>query len=304
MKRFLLTCLILLVATFSAFAQGKPWSKYAFTISGGLGLLTSFDGGTTYSDRWNYKYLEYVQENTTITTKVENSIFFTADFSYFFSPNFGIQIGGGYVSPKVTPDGTFTFSYKWTTGSSVYNESAADSNIPWTGTAKASAIPLYLNIVGRYSTGKLDIFGTAGPTLFFNSYEATSFVGFGDTSYYSIIIWPYLYEFQYVDAFKIPARIPKTTWTGFGVNIGAGLDYWISPTVAVTLQARYFINPEKSLAWEWTPGTYNSIFYNNFTGWQYTADDFKDYEAKMGASKANLSFFAIAIGFIFGFGPM
>ena len=288
--------------TISTFAQDGPEPKFELSVSGGWGVLTSFRGGTTHSDVWSYQYLQSVRENTAITAKVKSSAFVTAAFSYFFGPNLGLQLGAGYIMPKVTTDGTFNFSYQWTTRSTIYNESAANSKIPWGGGGKSRTVPLFVNVVGKCRLGMIDLFATAGPSLYFNSYEANSFMGFGDTSSFTLLIPPYLFEFQDVDAFKIPARIPRTSWTAFGASFGARLDCRISPIVAVTVEGRYFLVPKKSLAWQWEPGTYDSIFYNNFAGWTYTADDLASAQAKTAASKVNLSFFSVSLGFKIGFG--
>lgn len=283
---------VLLLASFPGFGQQRTWPRFEFNISGGYGLA-QFKGTSKYAYEWSYQYLDYVRETTNLSMKADNAVSFGAGYSYFFTPMIGIQLGGGFFSSKVPIDGEFTFTHKWTTGSTVYDHSKT-----WGGDGKLSTIPLYLNLVGKFRTKIVDICLTAGPTMYFNSYEANSYVGFGDTLYF--VIWPYAYQF--VDAFQIPVEIPKTSWTSFGANLGIGFDFKVSPKVAIVLEGRYFLVPMKSLSWEWIPGTYDGVIYEQLTDWEYTAEDFQTYQAKMTAAEVKPSFFSLSLGVKFAFG--
>jgi opacity protein-like surface antigen len=295
MKKLIIALATLLLFSLSAFAQYGSFPRFEFNVMGGYGLA-QFKGDSVYSDTWSHQLLSSVTEDTTISMKANNSVFFMGGFSFFFHPNLGIQIGGGYFSSKIPNDASFAFNWSATTGSSD-NQSAA-----WSGDGKMSTVPLFLNLIGKFRMDMVDIFVTAGPTLYLNSFESNSFVGFGDTYYYSVYSYPYLYEFQWVDAFQIPVSVPKTTWTAFGANFGLGLDFKVGPGVAITLEGRYFLVPKKSLVWEWTPGTYDSIFYGNFVGWEYSATDFATYQNKMTTADVNPSFISAAIGIRLTFG--
>jgi len=299
MKKFGLVLAAVLFLSFSAFAQYATFPKFEFNIMGGYGLAQA-KGNSSYYDEWSYQLLQYVHEDTVLDMKAENAVYFTGGLSYFFHPNFGIQLGAGYFSSKMPITGTFDFTYKWTVSSTVYNEGATWGGDPSDG--KISTIPIFLNLVGKFRTSMIDIFVTAGPALYMNSLEANSYIGFGDTYFYSYYIYPYTYYSQWVDAFQVDATIPKTSWTAFGGNFGLGFDIKVAPSVAITAEARYFLIPKKSLTWEWMPGAYDSIFYENFTGWEYTADDFADYQAKMTTLEVNPSFFSVAIGLRINFG--
>jgi opacity protein-like surface antigen len=296
MKKIFFAFALILFLSFFAFAQNVTWPRFEFNVMGGYGLA-QFKGDFVYSDNISFQYLQYMKPNTTLSMKADNNAFFTGGFSFFFHPNVGIQLGGGYFSSKVPVTGSFAFTYKWTTSSTIFDESAS-----WGGDGKMSTIPLFLNLVGKFRTNIVDIFVTAGPTLYLNSFEANSFVGLGDSLYFTVYIYPYWYYFQYVDAFQIPASIPKTSWTAFGANFGLGFDFKVAPGVAITVEGRYFLVPKKSLSWEWTPGTYDSIFYDHFSGWEYTADDFAPYQAKMTTADVNPSFISVALGIKVTFG--
>jgi opacity protein-like surface antigen len=105
-----------------------------------------------------------------------------------------------------------------------------------------------------------------------------------------------------VDAFQIPVSIPKTSWRSFGANFGIGIDMELSPGVALTAEGRYFLIPKESLVWQWIPGTYDSIFYDNFTGWEYTEDNLADYQTEMTMLEIKPSFFSFSLGIRLTFG--
>ncbi len=292
MKKSVLGLLLVLAFSLSVLAQTNLLPRFELHALGGYGP-GQFKGESTYYYEWDYVLLESVKENTLISLKAEGGLFLTGGASFFFHPNFGIQIGGGYRSTNVPTTGSFTFAWKSTEDPNVFTEEAT-----WNDTGKMTTIPLYMNIVGKFKVDMVNIFITAGPALYFNSFEAKSFLGFGD-SYYTII-WPY--EYQWVDAFQIPVRIPKTSWKSFGANFGLGFDFELSAGVAITAEGRYFLAPKETLAWEWVPGTYDSIFYDNFIGWEYTAEDLAEYQNEITKLDVKPSFFSFALGIRLSFG--
>jgi len=292
MKKPLLGLLILLAFSLAALAQSEFLPRFELHAMGGYGL-SQFKGDSVYSYEWSYMLLQSVNEDTMVSMKAEGGLFLAGGASFFFHPNFGIQIGGGYLSSNVPNTGSFTFAWKSILDQRVTTEEAA-----WNGAGKMTAIPLFLNIVGKFRLDRVNVFLTAGPTYYFNSLEANSFVGFGD-SYYTIID---PYEYQWVDAFQIPVSIPKTSWKSFGANFGIGIDFEVSPGVAITAEGRYFLIPMKSLTWQWIPGAYDSIFYDNFSGWEYTEEDLADFQAEMTPLEVKPSFFSFALGIRLTFG--
>lgn len=292
MKKPFLGLLILLAFSLAALAQNEFLPRFELHAVGGYGL-SQIKGDSIYSYKWSYELLQSVKEDTLVSMKAEGGLFLTGGASFFFHPNFGIQIGGGYFSSNVPNTGSFTFAWQSTEDPSVITEEAT-----WDGDGKMTAIPLFLNIVGKFRLDRVNVFLTAGPTLYFNSFESNSYVGFGDS--YTKIIEPYLY--QWVDAFQIPVSIPKTTWKSFGANFGLGIDFEVSPGVAITAEGRYFLIPKENLTWQWIPGTYDSIFYDSFTGWEYSEDDLADYQKMMTTLVVKPSFFSFSLGIRLTFG--
>jgi hypothetical protein len=266
---------------------GTTSGKMEINLLGGYGM-TSVKGASNYMDTWSYQYLSSVSESTDITGTSKGGMFFGGSFSYFFSPNLGIQLSGGYLKSDVPTTANFSFSYKWTTSSTVYNESKS-----FAGTGSLSVMPISLNLVGRFGDGALKIYVSAGPTMFLNSFQADSTVGYGVSTYY--IIYPYAY--QNVDALGLPVDIPKTSWSGFGFNAGADACYMFSPSIGFAVGARYFFCAPKELPWTtMTGGTYNGIFYTSITGVQYTQAMATNILDVITTFKVNPSFFQITAG--------
>ena len=293
MKKAFLGPPILLVLTLSLFAQSEFLPRFELHAMGGYGL-SQFRGDSAYVYNWNYEQLRDVLEDTRLSMKANNAAFFTGGVSYFFHPNVGIQIGGGYFLSKLAINGVFDFSWIW-----MSSLSGSESK-NWAGDGKMSTLPLFLNIVGKFKMDRVNVFLTAGPAFYLNSFEANSFVGYGATLYYEYFISPDWYYDQSLDAFQIPASISKTSWTAFGANFGFGIDIEVSPNVAITAEGRYFLVPKKSLSWEWTPGTYDGIF--EILQGTFTEDDFADFQKEMTTLDVKPSFFSFALGLRLTFG--
>jgi len=289
MRKSLLVLCALLLFSAALFAQYDE-KKIEFSLTGGY-ALGNLAATSDYADTWHVFLLNPVNESTAITMANKNSFTLGANFSYFFSPNFGIQVGGAYFASKPPITSDWAINWHWTSSGSTYNDSGS-----WDATqGNLTSIPIYLNLIGKYRMDVVDIFATAGPTLYINSYDAMAHSIYGDQ--FSFIIW------QWIDWFDVPLEIAKTNWTAFGFNAGAGFDIHVSPSVALTVEGRYFYCPKKDFVWHWIPGTYDG--YNGiFTGWIYSEADFNG--TGMAASKTtvltvNPSFFSISGGFKFFF---
>jgi len=297
-KSLLALCALLLFSAALLFAQYDE-KKSEFTILGGYGL-SSLNGVSNYSDTWNAFYVSPFNQAAAISLANKNTFTLGASFAYFFTPNVGIQLGGAYFSPKA--DVTSSWSFNWTATTSQSDSQSGD--FPATQ-AKMTSIPLCLNLIGRYDMGSVSIFASAGPAIYFNKFNADAYSILGGSS-----IW---YSWQWLDYFQIPVTIPDTSWTGFGFDAGLGFDIKFSPSVAFTVEGRYFYCPSKDFSWAWVSGTYSGqpYYYDGraagftwFDNWIFADSDLNG--AGGPASKTTTltvkpSFFSISGGFKFYF---
>jgi hypothetical protein len=288
MKKLMVTMVLVLSLSGLSLAQSYQ-PNFEFNLFGGY-ALTSVKGTSTYSDSWSYFLLNNVTESTAIATTSKNAPFFGAGFNYFFSPNFGLGLNFGYLKSTLTTTGAFNYQWTWSDGRS------ATRTQDWTSDADAlTSIPISLNFVAKFGNGPIEGFFEAGPTIYFNEAIINTNIGYGIT-YYS-------FPTQYVDAVAIPIsgydlKSGKSTWTGIGGNIGAGVTFMFSPSIGLSLEARYFLNPEREFDWYITPGTYDGIFFTNLKNWDLTADDLayiKD-DNLLTTIKVNPSFFQLQAG--------
>jgi len=295
--RFLgMTGLLLGVLLFLAapgFSQQKSWSRFEFDMAGGYGM-TQFEGSSTYAREWGFKYIESVKDYDNYSLKAENGFSFRAGFSYFFTPMFGLQVGGGSFSSNLPGNGSFNFQLWWINASEPYEDGGIFS-----GGGKLSSIPLYLNLVGKLRTRIVDFTLTAGPTVYFNRLRAGSSIGFSQLWYKEEWMMGYHFEYIGVEFYIIPEQIPETSWTAFGGNAGIGIDLKVLPQVSIGVEGRYFLVPDKNLSWEWTPGSYRDIWG---TSRVYTAAELAEFQVLQTPIKVKPSFFSLSVVFKYAFG--
>jgi len=275
------------------FGQQKTWPRFEFDIAGGYGM-TQFEGSSKYSREWGFKYIESVTDYGHFSMKGENGFSFKAGFSYFFTSMFGLQLGGGSFSSNLPGDGSFNFQLKWKNSTDMYEDGGIFS-----GGGKLSSIPLYLNLVGKLRTKFVDLYLTAGPTVYFNKLRAGSSIGFSQLYYEEEWMMGYHFEYIGVEFYIIPEQIPETSWTAFGGNAGIGVDLKVLQQVSIGVEGRYFLVPDKNLSWEWTPGSYRDVWG---TSRVYTEAELAEFQSLQTPIKVKPSFFSLSIVFKYAFG--
>ncbi len=293
MKKALLVFVALLTLTAGLFAQygyGDE-KRIEFSITGGYGL-SSLEGQSSYNAVWgSFHALDTVDEYSLFDMQKKNTFTLGASLSYFFSPNFGIQLGGAFFAPKSDIYSDWDFVFNWY-GYSDYSDSGSFDLTQ----GKLTSIPLYINLIGKYRMGSIDLFVSGGPTLFINKFEADATGIFG-ASLYNSYWWGWE---QFVDFFAIPTFIDES-WTGFGFNVGGGIDIRFSPSMAFTVEARYFYSASKELFWTWQTGTYDPFYFGfpEMSGW--TFDDLSYADENTTSLTIKPSFFSFSGGFKFFF---
>jgi len=290
MKRWVVFSLLALTLVATSWAQSLP--RFDITLYGGYGL-TSLKGISDYGDSWNHYSLTNVTESAAIDAKSKAGIFFGGGFGYYFTPNIGIGLNFGYIKGKVDTTSAAKFGWTWNDGRS-FNKTS-----DFVGTDNSiQSMVLSLNLIGRFGGERLQGLVQAGPTMFFNKVMLDSAFLYG-VSQITWIIYPWYYS-QNVDALTIPIELNQS-WTGFGVDFGAGLTYWFTPSLGLTLDARYFFCPKKTFDWSIFTGKYNGTFYTNITNITFDETDIdwmnENAETPLTTIDVNPSFFQFGIGF-------
>ena len=291
MKKLILIMTALVVLTSAGLAQAGygGGGEFSLTLFGSYGLSQAKDT-SGYADNWSGTYWQNISEYADISYKADNGIFFGGAFTYMFGPNFGLQIGGGYFGRNIPNDTASGWEARWNPTSTWYSNSYDHS-----GTGTLSTIPIWLDFVGRFSSGMMDINISAGPTLFLNKAEATATGIYGNV--YTFTIWPFTYSF--LDFLPVAMEIPSTSWTGFGANFGLSIDFNLSPAMAFFLDARYFLCGPKELDWQYIAGYYDGQ-EGLLLDWHFTDTD---YAAGLTTTyKLNPSFFVFGGGLKIRFG--
>ncbi len=276
----------------SAFAQPDRPRKYEFSLTLGLSFPRGTDA-SLYKDEWTQELLSKVIDENTFTP-ASSSVFSCQGFAaYFLKESLGVQLGLGIYSLSVPNTSTFNFTYTWKGGTTVTKSRT------WEGTGRLRSVPLSLNVLYKWRKPRWDATVSAGPTLFFNGFEAQSTAGFGVSDVAKVLTYipPNWVEtvIQKVDALPVAVSVPAQSWVGFGFDIGGGADYRLSDKWALTADIRYFSCPAKELSWVWAPGTYTGVL-GELPDWPFTEVN-ADYAAgKTTASAVRASSLRIALG--------
>lgn len=250
-------------------------------------------GPANYYAEWYADLLTDILESTDISVAAKGAAFFGASFTYYFTPNFGLQVSGGHLSPAIATTSDLTYGWTWDTaaGGGTYSQTAS-----WTGASKLSTTVFSLDAVQRFAEGRLVYSLLAGVTLFRCSFQASGTVGYGVT-------WEWQEGdtlYQNLDALPVPAEIPLTTWTGVGFNLGFGLTYQLSSHLGLSLEARYFDGGLKNLNWTFTPGAYDGLFTGAVKQWAVSSGDTDFIASYTTPLPVNPSFFQITAGIKIG----
>ena len=289
-KLIMITLVVLALASLSQ-AQ-MPEQRFELNLFGGY-ALTSVKGAATYGDSWSFYWLNSVSESAAIATTSKNAPFFGGGFNYFFTPNFGVGLNVGYLKSTLNTTSAFDFRWTWSSvvGGGTYSETA-----DWASDADSlTSIPVSLNLVGRFGDGPIQGFFEAGPTVYFNEAIINTAIGFGVSEVIGLT--------QYVDAVELPmvgfdSKSGKSTWTGIGANVGGGITFMFSPSIGLSLEARYFFCPERTFDWDIATGSYNGIFFSHFTNEPITSSDIQYIfdNNLLTTIKINPSFFQLQAG--------
>lgn len=275
-------------------AHGKKFELCLF----GSFAFSNITGSTLYEAAWSGNYLSVVNEQTVITMYPDLGLEAGASLSYFFSSSLGIQLRAGILTARVENTSVFKFHWIWDSGDSGSLEQGFDR------LGHVTTLPLSLNLAVRTGTGRIEGAISGGLTVFRNTFRADTVFGYGTTKTEPVFVDPNWVLTQYVDALPVGLRIPATSWTAVGADLGVGLNLMVNDRLALRLEARYFYCPTKTLTWNFVYGSYDGIFYSDIKGQPFGADEAANLarSSEMFRLPVNPSYVEGSIGLVFYLG--
>jgi len=279
-------------------AEGDRKSRLDLALYGGF-ALSRITGSTLYEAGWSANYLSVVDEQTYIAMYPGPGLAAGASLTLYFTGGVGLQILAGAMHGPVDNTSTFNFHWTWTSGAD------QEMNREWDRTGSVTSLPLSINLAARFGSGKVEGVVSGGVSFFRNTFRSESLFGYGVTTFDSSVDdQNNTTVTQYVDALPVPLRIPATSWTAIGADLGAGLNVAVNEKLALLIEARYFYCPAKTLTWNLVYGSYNGIFSTAVTGQPFGAAEAADL-ALLGNKfelAVNPSFFQVCLGVVFHLG--
>jgi hypothetical protein len=279
-------------------AEGGKKSWLDLTLYGGF-ASSRVTGTTLYQAGWSANYLSQVDEQTSIANYPGPGLAAGASLTLYLAGDVGLQVLAGAMHGPVDNTSTFDFHWVWTSGS----EQAMERN--WDRSGSVSSLPLSINLAARFGSGKVEGVVSGGVSLFRNTFQSESLFGYGVTTLDSSIDdQNNVTVTQHVDALPIPLRIPATSWTATGANLGIGMNVAVNDKLSLLIEARYFYCPAKTLTWNFVYGSYDGIFFTDINGQPFGAAEAAGL-AQFGNAftlSVNPSFYQLCLGVVFHLG--
>ncbi len=244
---------------------------------------------STYAETFSGGVLANATASGTMSTEHKKPLGFDGTLNIFVTKGFGFQLKfDSNTKAKMTDSSmsTFNMAWNWDSGESY------DTQDDWNVTGDISLFILSGNLVYKVQTqGLIAPVISGGVSYFSGIAKADTSVGYGTT-------WS-SDGFRYIDYFVIPAMVDASLG-GIGFNVGAGIDFVFSSSVALNIEGRYFARGKIEENWMLQPGTYSSTIND---AWTLTLDQADVDEMAAGISPFSLtpSFFKISAGFKFMF---
>lgn len=286
----------------------KPF-KIEVGINFGSTLGYSITGSSYNYGAWESYWFEIDSESGDITPELSTPLSFGGNISLITKMGIGVQFA---LDSNSTSD---------ITGVSTYNETGFDywywadisESDDWDIQGSAKMMVLSLNFIYKYQAGMFCPWFAAGASYYTGSIEADTRVGFGFED-------PWM-DFDYV----APSIEFQEDLSGIGFNVGGGFDIQFTPSVAFTLEARYFILGESDISWTTVTGEeltsllygvtykflpnvfqvkYFGYWYDYVKVWSWDYWEFggaAELDSLIDTIKFNPSFPKIAAGFKFSF---
>jgi hypothetical protein len=299
---FFLAAAVALAAIPAAAQSAEPSApapgKLEFGFWGGAARARTL-GTTVYQDAWTTFLGTSVADRTAIDVRMKGVPAFGASLTWFFHSHTGVQLWTGYAGAQTTGSALMDFGWTFPDGSILKRNAA-----PASAAGRMTTVPVCLNFVERLVLGRWRLEVSAGPAFFVHELRQDSAFGYSVVDVSPAGGRPDFPPVETVDAISVPLRIPRTSWSSWGLDAGAGLVFQAGARLAFAAEARYFSSPEKSVRWNALPGAYDGMFTSGFRGEPFGAGDISSL-AESGqtfALKVRPSFFLLSLGVLFTFG--
>jgi len=279
-------------ATPQSYAPG-PAFGHKFELGLGFGLGSgSFLGDTSpYDYTWGpVTVLRSVHETGTLNHSVKSPIGLGASLTYYISGGLGVRLRAD-MNFRQNITGTssgYDVNWAWNSGATGSYHFAGR---PWDLTGNMTVTPLSLNLLYKFRTEtSFQPYVTGGLSYFTGSVNGTTTT----LKMITFIISP----FQFLDLVVMPIHISDASLSSVGGNFGLGADIYVSPNIALNLDATYFLGKSFDVKWIADPGNYRTLAYDvlvNVT--QATLNNLQDNALL----KVSTSFFKIMAGLKIGF---
>jgi opacity protein-like surface antigen len=300
-KKLTLLAVAALFTSSWALAQAGWYKKFEVGLYAGP-AFSSAKAASIYSDTWSDNLLESVHESSNIGTEPRVGPFFNTDWTYYFSPFFGLRLSAGSITQSVPNTTDFDFRWKWTIDPKHYEERRL-----WTGTGRLTNIPLGLSLLIKTAGPRIEVFASAGVSAVFAAFRTDAAIGFGDTLTEEVYQAPNWISTQHVDAFPIKIQIRKTSWTWVGANFGLGLTYKLSESLGLKAEGQYVSlgnqDRRKELFWGFVTGRYDGIL-GEIRNYEFGKDavDYIQERKLLTSLLIDPSFIRLSLGAVFRFG--
>jgi len=246
-----------------------------------------------YSENWTYGILQKIIERGSLKPVMEKPRGFDLSLNYMLTKDMGIQFRFDYnLKAGLTNAGksSYNLNFQW-----------ADTTIgglskEWALTGDVALANISANFIYKYpASTRVLPFISAGLTLQAGRLKAGTSGGYA----WSWFVPGETDTMQVIDFIDIPLEL-KSSFNKIGLNLGGGMDLFLSPQVALTIDARYFIAQKTKLKWQVQPGKY---VFNNFNQWTFTVDTASALQIEDGIEPymLNTSFYRISVGLKFVF---
>ncbi|MCJ7682318.1 MAG: hypothetical protein MUP70_16445 [Candidatus Aminicenantes bacterium] len=275
--------MLLLAPLLAGEEEEKEFPRSDLWISSGVVLGSFMSAESPYNRNWSSGLLASVQETGLLKHQVNLPMFISAAYSYYFLGDFGLQFKMDYPFQQSMKEGSeSSYDLSWT-----WNDNSGDGlNVLWPINGEINVIPMHLNLVFKLRNFFITPYLSAGVTYFLGKFKLNSALGYAITLTEDNV--------QKIDFLDLLMGIEKNIGT-LGYNIGAGIDFKIGQSVALTAGVSYMKANDLEVNWKIESGTYTGQILTEQT--YSLSEELADYlSTTLSPVTVKMTFFQITAG--------